>query len=159
MKRKELGIWLRVVVAAGAVLVAGGCATLLPLMGMRIADMNPEYASLYWPCLIGVWLSAAAVLYACWLVWQMAGDILADKAFRAENAARLKRVAQLALGDTALYAVGAAVLFALGALHPGIWLGLLAVQFVGVAIAVVAAVLSHIVARGASLQQENELTV
>lgn len=43
--------------------------------------------------------------------------------------------------------------------HPGIFLGSLFIEFAGVAVAVTAAALSHLVQKAAEIQQENELTI
>ena len=43
--------------------------------------------------------------------------------------------------------------------HPSILIGCLFVEFAGVAVAVVAAALSHLVQKAAEIQMENELTI
>ncbi|MBE5905224.1 MAG: DUF2975 domain-containing protein [Lachnospiraceae bacterium] len=48
---------------------------------------------------------------------------------------------------------------ALNRSHPGVLLGSLVVDFVGIAIGVAAAALSHLVYKAAELKEENELTI
>ena len=58
-----------------------------------------------------------------------------------------------------MYFAGMVVLMILNLLHPSILLMALFIIFVGVSIAVVAAVLSHLVEKACELKEENELTI
>ena len=51
------------------------------------------------------------------------------------------------------------LLFLLNMSHPSVMLASLVVDFAGVAVAVVAAVLSHLVQKATELQQQQELTI
>lgn len=159
MKRSELSKWLRVITVVGAALLAVVCIFFIPSVGKRVAFYNPEFAYLYWPCLVTVWLSALAVLYACFLLWEMAGAIGREQTFSEENARRLKIISRLALGDVLLYAVLTVFLLIVGAMHPGILLFFIGILFIGIAIAVIAAMLSYMVEKGTAMQQENDLTI
>ena len=160
MKQKELAAALKGIVLL--CLVAGllVCGLLVPEFGRDIAAENPGYAFLFWPCLLFVWLTCVPVLAVLVLVWRVAGRIGADRSFCPENARALKYVCLLACFDIGLYLLAAVVGFIL---MDGLHLFLLAFLFlvlcVGTAIAVVAAVLSHLVQKGADMKAEQDLTI
>lgn len=148
MRKNELSLLLKAVVLACIVIVGFLCAFVVPAIGRWIAGMEPDFAHLYWPCLLGIWASAGAVFYACFLVWQISRDLDVDKVFSKINVKRLQRIAWLALGDTALYALGAVVLYAAMALHIGMVFMLLPFLLLGACAFTVAVVLSRLVGRG-----------
>ncbi len=159
MKQRELSLLLK---AAIVVTVLG---TLLLLsffaysMGDEMRMENPEVAYLFWPCLIFLWASSLPFFAALLLGWRIATDMGRNRSFCHENAQRLKWVCWLALLEAAVY-IGAVV--TLGVLHlasPGIALLLLFTVAAGLVVAVIAAVLSHLVDKAVALQQENDLTV
>lgn len=160
MKQKELAAALKGIVIlcllAGIVL----CGLLIPSIGMNVASGNPEVAWMFWPCLTALWITCLPVLAVLALVWRIATEIGRDNSFCVKNARRLKWICCLALADTGVYLVGAIVLFALfRGLPPFLLLPFLAVIFVGVAIAVVAAVLSHLIQKAAELKADQDLTI
>ena len=71
MRQKELALALRGIVVlcllAGAAL--GGL--LVPALGLELVREFPEVAWLFWPCLIGFWLTCLPVLAALVLVWRL----------------------------------------------------------------------------------------
>ena len=154
MRKNELSLLLKAVALACVVIVGFLCAFVVPVVGRWIADMEPDFAHLYWPCLLGIWASAGAVFYACFLVWQITRDMDVDKVFSAENVKRLQRIAWLALGDTALYALGAVILFAAMAFHISMMFMLMPVLLLGACAFTVAVVLSRLVGRGIPEQEE-----
>lgn len=160
MRQKELVLALRGIVVlcllAGAAL--GGL--LVPALGLELVREFPEVAWLFWPCLIGFWLTCLPVLAALVLVWRMAARIGRDNSFCRENARDLKRICWLSLADTVAYLVGSVAICALNVGFPPIFLlGVLAILLVGVAIAVVAAVLSHLIQKAADLKADQDLTI
>lgn len=138
MKQREFMSLLRAVLVVSMVVVVLLCAGVAPLVGRQIAIHEEELAYLYWPCLIGVWVSALAVLYAGYLVWMIARDVDDGKIYTADNVSRLQLISKLAMGDVALYMAGAVFLFASGALYPAMILPLMPVLMAGAVAAVCA---------------------
>ena len=72
----------------------------------------------------------------------------------------LRRSAQWgSAADAAFFFVGNVLLFLLNMSHPSVALLSLGVVFVGIAVAVVAAVLSHLVQKAAVLQEQSDWTI
>ena len=82
-----------------------------------------------------------------------------DNSFSMENANYLKIMAYLALGDTVFFFLGNIVLLFLKMSHPGMLLGSLVIDFLGVSVSVGCAALSHLVHKASEIQAENELTI
>lgn len=160
MKQKELSLALKGIVIlcllAGVVL----CGIMVPELGLDAATSLPEYAWLFWPCLIFVFVTCVPVLIVLVLVWQMATRIGQDNSFCFENADSLRKICALSCVDMALYVLAAIVgFFLMSGLHPFLLLFLFAILCIGTAIAVVAAALSHIVQKGAEMKAEQDLTI
>ena len=160
MKQKELAVALKGIVIL-CLLALGLLALLLaPSFGQDIAGANPEVAWMFWPCLIYLWLTCVPVLIVLVLVWRLATEIGRDHSFCPENARRLKCICCLAIADTGIYVLaGIAAGICFRGLPPILLLPLFFVLCLGVAISVVAAVLSHLVQKGADLQAEQDLTI
>jgi Protein of unknown function (DUF3036). len=159
MKQKELSRWLRAIVIVcwiGCVVLAG---LVMPWIARDAARMNPELAYLLWPGLIIFWVAVVPVIIALAEAWNIFVEIGKDNSFCTENAKRLRFISYLAVGDTALTIIAAAVLVVLDALHPGVLLMMLAVVIFGIAAAVSCAALSHLTAKAAALKAENDLTI
>lgn len=160
MKQKELSLALKGIVilclAVGILL----CCVLVPELGLDAAASLPEYAWLFWPCLIFVFVTCVPVIIVLALVWQMAGRIGKDNSFCFENAKALKQICALSCLDMGLYVLAAIVGFVLmKGLHPFLLLFLFLILCIGTAIAVVSAALSHIVHKGAEMKAEQDLTI
>ncbi len=159
MKQKELSRWLRAVVVVGWC----GCGLLsfliVPMLAREAAALSPELAWLEWPCLILFWCAMIPVAAALWQGWRIFGEIGRDNSFCPENARRLRIVSYLALGDTVACFAAMIVLLFLNALHPAVFLLLLAVVVFGAAVGVAAATLSHLTMKAAVMQDENDLTI
>ena len=159
MTQKELSRWLRAVVIVGWC----GCALMavwvMPELASESALALPEFAYLKWPCLVFFWCALVPVVTALWFAYQIFAEIGHDNSFSKENAMRLRVISRLALADTVACLIAMAVLLVLNALHPGVFLLILAVIVVGAAVTVAAAALSHLTLKAASLQDENDLTI
>lgn len=159
MKQKELSIWIRIIVILAAVCVAILGCFVAPEIGSILVELNPDYASFYWPCLIFIWITAIPVCAFLLMVWQIATDIGRDKSFCHANARRLKVCCILALTDTLLYICGGIVLGLTNALHFSVLFIIVTLVSVGFVITVCCAALSHLTRKAADLQSENDLTV
>ena len=159
MKQKELSRWLRAIVVVCWVLCAVMGFLVAPWVFRQIAEADPARAWLTWPRLIVFWVALIPVVAALGLGWRIFAEIGRDNSFCLENARRLKIISYLAAGDTLLTLVYSVVLLPMNALYPAQMLLHLAIMFVGVAVAVAAAALSHLTRKAAVIQDENELTI
>ena len=160
MKQKELATALKGIVIvcllAGLLL----CGVLMPLYGWSWVRIEPSLKGLFWFWLIALWVTCVPVLVVLGLVWRMATRIGADNSFCLENARSLKWICFLALGDTATYLIGSVIFcFQFGGMPPFLLLAVLAIVLVGIAIAVVTALLSHLIQKAAELKADQDLTI
>jgi len=61
--------------------------------------------------------------------------------------------------DAGFFFVGNIILFLLSMSHPGVVIASLVIVFVGIAVAVAAAALSHLVKKAAVLQEQSDWTI
>jgi hypothetical protein len=104
-------------------------------------------------------MTAIPCYIALVLAWRIASNIGADKSFSLANASLFKWISILAAADSAFFFVGNIVLWLLNMNHPGIVVFSLLVVFAGVAVAVAAAALSHLVVKAADLQEQSDWTI
>ena len=159
MNQHKLSVWLRVIVAGIAVCGLIVCFGILPTIGDSLHESYPEFAAWHWPWMIFLWAASVPCFAALVLGWKIAVRIGEDRSFCAENARLLQIVSWLAAGDTLFFFAGNLVLGFLGMNHPGICLLSLMICFAGVAMAVAAACLSHLVRKAADLQTQSDLTI
>ncbi|MCR4895192.1 MAG: DUF2975 domain-containing protein [Lachnospiraceae bacterium] len=132
---------------------------IIPMYGQSVVVQYPEFSYCYLPWLIFLWITAIPCYAVLVIGWRIAGKIGEDRSFCYENAKWLKWIAWLAFGDTIFFFVGNVILLFLGMNHPGIALFSLVVDFVGVAIGVASAALSHLVQKAAEMQEQSDLTI
>ena len=132
---------------------------MIPSFGADIVTQYPEFSGWYYPWLFFLLATAIPCCAALVLGWKIAVNIGKDRSFSMENAGLLKWIAWLAAGDAAFFFLGNVVLALLSMNHPGVLLASLMVVFLGIAIAVCAAVLSHQVRKAAALQEQSDLTI
>lgn len=118
---------------------------------------DPEVTWLVKPGIIAVSLSAIPIAIALVLFWQICTEIGRDNSFCHKNASRLTGIGFCALIDTAYCAVGTVTLELL--VGSPIWITGLMVCTLGLAIALAAFLLSHLVLKAADLKAENDLTI
>lgn len=159
MKQKSLSNWLKAILIGIGVCGLVFYLYILPDWGKSLAGHYPEYAHAYWPWLIFLWVTAVPCYTVLVLGWKIAVNIGRDRSFSQENARLLKWISWLAAGDTAFFFAGNTVLLFLNMNHPGIVLLAMVVAFAGVAVAVAAAALSHLVQKAADLQEQSDLTI
>ncbi len=160
MTQKNLSIWLKGIILGIAVCGAILCGLLIPLLGKDLIKQNPEFAHWYVPWLAVFWIAAIPCYLILYNGWKITVKIARDQSFCMENAVYLKRICILSLADSGYFFVAnLTLLFFLNMSHPSVMLASLFVDFAGVAVAVVAAVLSHLVQKAAELQREQELTI
>ena len=159
MEQKALSRWLKVIVIGVGVCGLVGLALIIPSIGKSIIEANPEYASWYMPWLIFACIFSVPCFTALFFGWKIAGNIGSNRSFSYDNARYLKWISWLAGGDSAFFFLGNIALWFMNMNHPGIVIGSLIITFIGVAITVAAAALSHLVKKAAALQEESDLTI
>lgn len=132
---------------------------LIPTLGRDLVDANPEFAYCYQPWMIVILLSAVPCYLALYFAWLITSEIAKDNSFSLKNAKYLKYISIIALLDSGFVFLVNLIFLLLNMNHPSILIGCLFVEFAGVAVAVVAAALSHLVQKAAEIQMENELTI
>ena len=159
MEQKSLSKWLKLIIIGMAICGVIVYAVVVPSCGASLRTSYPEFSNRYWPWLIFLWCTGIPCYAALALGWRIAERIGRDRSFTMENAVSLKWIAWLAAGDAAFFFIGNVVLLLLSMSHPGVTLLSLLVAFAGVAIAVAAAALSHLVQKAAGLQEQSDLTI
>lgn len=119
--------------------------------------LNADAAWLVTPGLIAFSISAIPIAIALVLFWQICTEIGRDNSFCHKNASRLTGIGFCALIDTGYCAVGTVTLEIL--VGSPIWVTGLMVCTVGMAIALAAFLLSHLVLKAADMKAENDLTI
>lgn len=159
MKQTSLAKWLKVILFGVGVCGMVVYALVLPKVGQELIDGREELQKYFWPWLVFLWGSGIPCYVALVLGWKIAGNIGADRSFSLANAKLLKGIAGLAVGDAAYFFLGNLIFLLLDINHPGVVLFSLMVEFAGVAVAVAAAALSHLVRKAAALQEQSDLTI
>ena len=157
MKRVALVRTLKGVVIFLAVLAAIFYGFVFPQL---IRDMGAvEYTWLVGPATVAVSLSAVPIAAALVLFWRICTEIGRDNSSCHKNAGRLSGIGFCALADTAYCVVGTVTIFVITGGHPGVLLVAAAAILIGLAIALAAFLLSHLVLKAAEMKDENDVTI
>ncbi len=159
MTQRSLAKWIQGILIGFAIVGAIFYAGIIPMIGKDIVAENPEMAYMYYPWLIFLILTAIPCYIFLVFGWKISVNIENDNSFCQENAGYLKKMAHLALGDTVFFLVGNIIYLCLNMNHPGVLLGSFMIDFVGVAVSVGCAALSHLVLNAAEMKAENDLTI
>ena len=159
MEQKTLSRWLKAIIIG-----IGFCglivyAAVVPAMADHVLEGYPEFAAAVLPWKIFIWCSGIPCFAVLFFAWGIATNIGTDRSFTEENAKNLKWIAGLAAGDALFFFLGNILLLFLDMNHPGIVLASSVVVFVGGAVAVASAALSHLVKKAAALQEQSDLTI
>lgn len=159
MSQKSLSKWLKAIIGGMAICGALIYLYIIPILGRDLVDARPEYTSWYFPWLAVVLVSAIPCYWGLYFGWKISTEIGKDNSFSMENAEHLKNISILAALDSLYFFAANVVFMVINMNHPGVFLISLIVVFIGVAVTVAAAALSHLVRKAAEIQQENELTI
>lgn len=132
---------------------------LVPILGMLFRTFYPARAACFFPWLIFIWVSGIPCFAVLYFTWKIAENIGADRSFTSQNADFLQSISNLAICDGGFFFVGNIILLLLNLSHPAVTIASLAIVFVGIAVAVVAAVLSSLVKKAALLQEQSDWTI
>lgn len=159
MDQRKLSKWLKAIILGVGLCGLVVYGMVIPAYGQSLVSRYPEFSNRYWPWLAFLLLTGVPCYAVLAIGWRIADSIGQDRTFTAENAKRLWLVSRLAAGDAGFFFLGNTVLMLLSMSHPGVFLGSLLVVFAGVAVAVAAACLSHLVQKAAALQAQSDLTI
>lgn len=159
MEQRTLSNWLK-----GIIIGVGICGLIVyilivPLLSSMIVFAHNELFHLLYPWWGFIWLSALPCYAVLFCGWKIAVNIGKGNAFCMKNASLFKWISALAIGDSAYFFIGNLVLLLLNMNHPSIVILSLLVSFFGIAVAIVSAVMSHLVRKAAVLQDESDLTI
>ena len=157
MKRVGLVRTLKGTILFLAVMVAVCYIVIFPTHIEELGRMNEENAWMVKPGKIAVSISAIPIAIALVLFWKICTEIGQDNSFCHKNASYLTGIGFCALVDTGYCAVGTVTLEILAG--SPIWVLGLRVCTVGLAIALAAFLLSHLILKAADLKADNDLTI
>ena len=159
MEQKALSSWLKGAIICLAVLGLVMFGWVIPSYGLSVKSSNPELAYCFAPWIVLLSLVSLPCFGALIVGWKISSEIGRDRSFSVENAKRMRLISNLAFGDVLLFFCGNVLLLVFGMSHPGVFLLSLLPDLLGVAIAVCAAALSHLIYKSAALQEDADLTI
>ena len=152
----------RLLILAGIIAVLGGGYLFFvhaPMRALQYRALSPEYAYLFIPALVFLWLIGLIYLAAMACYFQVCRRIGQDRSFCPENAASLFHIAYLLIGAAAVWLLGipAGLLLKLA---PGPWTMVFVFAFIAsAAMGMLAGGLAKLLKRAAEIKEENDLTV
>lgn len=159
MDQLKLSKWLKFITIGIASAVFLIYFIIIPYLGQDIKYQNPEFSYCYWPWLILIWSTSIFVYLGLYNFWKICREIGKDNSFSDKNAKYLMNISHLAIIAVVIFFIGNILLAFFNMSHPGILLLSWLIDFIGIAIAVVTAALSHLVYKAVEMKQENELTI
>ena len=159
MSQDTLAKWLKVIIIGLGIFGVLMYGFVIPECGNLLVAMYPEFAYCYYPWMVFIWLTGVPCYAVLVLAWKVAANIGRDYSFSMDNSRLMKWIAGMALGDVTFFFVGNVVFLFLNMNHPGIVMASMLVVFIGVAVAVAAIVLSHLIAKAAVLKEQTDLTI
>ncbi|MBQ7968487.1 MAG: DUF2975 domain-containing protein [Clostridia bacterium] len=159
MEQKFFSKWLKVILIGVAVCGLVVYAFVVPMYGLNLRSLHSEFSNCFWPWLIFIWVSGIPCFMVLYYAWRIVTNIGKDQSFTGTNASMLKSISVLSALDAAFFFVGNIVLLFLNMSHPGVVIASLVIVFVGVAVAVISAALSHLVKKAAALQDQSDWTI
>lgn len=145
-----------IIIIIGVIGLAFYCY-MVPSAGKRLAV--DDLSGWFVPWLVFISFTAVPIYAGLVIFWRVCADIQRDRSFTEVNASRMKTISILALVDVVYHFTGNIVLLILDMNHPGSLLLSVFVDLVGIAVAIVAAVLAHLVTKAAKLKEDSDLTI
>lgn len=159
MKQREMSKYLKFI-------TVGVCAFFLILilwfLPMVLREFLPQEAgNAYWGLCVFVWVTAVPCFLCLVKFWGICTRIGEDKSFSRENAEALRQMSHYMLVDSALYALFLVLFCILGwySFGIGFLFGIILFLFICITLAVLCAVLSHLVYNASRMQEDQDLTI
>lgn len=159
MQKKSMANWLKIIIIGMGIIGLAFYGLIVPLLGDDIVSHYPEYSSWYYWWTGFLWLTAVPCYIVLYFAWKISTNIGKDNSFCKENAISMKHISTLVAGDSIFFFAGNIIYLVMGFNHPSVVLASLLVVFIGISIAGMAAVLSHLILRAAQIKEENDLTI
>lgn len=159
MKHDLFAKWLKIVIAGTTLIGLTCCGYVIPYMGKIMGQQYPEFQSWILPWQIVIYICAIPCFIAMVISWKIASNIEKDNSFCMANARLFKNFSILALSDSVFFLLASIVFLIVGMNHPGLLLIDFLIVFFGMAVFVCTSALSYLVAKAASIQDENDLTI
>lgn len=156
MNKQALSRRLRAILVGIALCGLIFYAFLLPYFASQLLGGT---AFAFWAYMCFLWTSGIPCYAVLVYAWRIVSNIGHDRSFTEENALFLRRISTLAALDAAYILAGNPILILLGVGHAMFMVLSVIIIFAGVAVAVAAAALSHLVLRAAELQEQSDLTI
>ena len=157
MDQKKLAIWLKAIVVGCALCGLALFGFILPRYLTYVAEEVPDLPHRAWQ--IFMWILALPCYAVLVCIWKMADEIKADNSFSLENSRLLKYIAILAGIDAALLLAGNVIFLVTRHSIPTLALVSAVMCFVGLALSVGAACLSHLVHKAATQEDEADFSL
>ena len=132
---------------------------IIPTLGTYLVNQYPDYAHLYYPWLIFLWIAALPYLAVLVLMWRVSGFIGQDKVFTTGTAKIAKVGSILFFGNAGFFLLGNVVFLVLNMNHPIVLLLSFFICMFNVTLAVFAAVVARYITKAATLQEEADNTI
>lgn len=165
MQQKTLISWLKAILVLFGLLLAILLFLVVPFMGQQAVSRTKDAAFLFWPCLLFIWILGAPVYLMLVEAWRVCCRIGAGQPFCPGNARSFVVIGQYSLLDCGLLFLGNVILAGIGLIRrlpvypPAVPVFSLLLIFIGLAVAVAAATLSHLIYKASDLNEENQLTI
>lgn len=159
MSHKSLSKWMKVILFIFGLCGIAIFGLVTPVIGTDLKNEYPEFAYAFIPWLVFILIMAIPCYAVLVLGWKIASSIGNDNSFSNSNAKRLKYVSVLTLVTSIYFFAGNVVFLLLNINHPGILLASLFITFVGIAISAASAILSYLVKKAATLQEQSDWTI
>lgn len=159
MEQKILSKWLKCILIGVGICGLIVYAAAIPMYGLHLRTLYPEFSNRFWPWLIFLWVSGIPCFAVLVFVWKITTNIGKDHSFSEQNARLLKWISSLSAGDAGFFFIGNILLLLLNMSHPGVVIASFVIAFAGIAVAVVSAILSHLVKKAAVLQEQSDWTI
>jgi quinol-cytochrome oxidoreductase complex cytochrome b subunit len=158
MKKRKI-TFLKITIFIIGLIVLSLCIFLLPNLAKDASVMNPEYAYLEIPVLLGLYLTAIPFFFGLYQSFKILNYIKREDAFSNLPVISLGYIKNCALAILVLYVIGMILLAVQNALHPGVALMGIVIIFATLVIAVFAVILQELLRSAIELKSENDLTV
>ena len=159
MKHTTLRRWLKIVIIGMGfcgLFVYGWC---IPNICNKLCQLYPEYTLQFYAWMLFLLITVIPCYMVLLFAWRIANNIGKGEAFSYDNGKAFRGIFWMAATD-ALFFFGGNVIFLLCNLsRPIIFLVSLILLFFGIAIAVCAKAMSHLVDNAAAIQEENNGTI
>ena len=132
---------------------------IIPNLGIYLVGLYPEYAHIYYPWLIFLWVAALPYLAILVLVWRVSGIIGQDQVFTAKTAKTAKLGSVLFFGNSGFFFLGNVIFLILGMNHPAVLLLSLFICMFNATLGIIAAVVARYLTKAVVLQEEADNTI